>query len=71
MLQGYTVLPVTHEQATVAVADSTDIKSTLDLGSSLMTLAEHPQLGDIIVIENSIGKSAIALQSERAKKISN
>jgi hypothetical protein len=71
MLQGYTFIAITHEQAVMTVAESIDTKSKLDIGYSVTTIAEHPIFGDIMVVENCVGPSVIAVHRDRAKKFSN
>ena len=70
MLHGYTIIPVTHEQAVITVAESLDAVSSMDAGSATTTLAEHPVFGDIVVFENAAGQSIIVAHRDHAKKFS-
>jgi hypothetical protein len=68
MLHGYTIIAVSHEQAINILAETVDVSSALDTGCGIMTVAQHPQHGDLIILDNAIGKCAIALHQDHAKK---
>jgi hypothetical protein len=71
MLQNFTIVPLSNEQAIVLRAETVDVESTLDGGSMQSTLCSHPEFGTLIVIENTCGSSAVALDKAHQEKLSN
>jgi hypothetical protein len=68
MLQSYTFIAVSHEQAVSTLAETVDSSDMMDMGSGVATLARHPIHGDMIIIDNAAGQSAVALHRDRVKK---
>jgi len=71
MLQNFTIVPLSNEQAIVLRAETIDVGSTLDGGSMQSTICRHPEFGNLIVIENTCGSSAVALDKSHIEKLSN
>ena len=71
MLHGYTLIAVSHEQALNILAEATAPIALLDIGSGTATIMRHPMHGDMIVIDNAIGKCAIALRRGHVEKFTN
>jgi hypothetical protein len=70
MLHNFTIVPLSNEQAMVLRAETNHVESALDGGSMQSTLCRHPELGDLIVIENTAGSSAVVLDKAFVGKLS-
>ncbi len=71
MLSNFVLIPVSYEQAAMTLAETTETFSTMDSGSINTTIASHPIHGPLMVIENTGGKSAIAIHFERRDQFEN
>ena len=71
MLFNFVLIAVSYEQAVMALAETTETFSAIDLGPINTTLASHPIHGPLMVIENSAGKSVIAVLAERRDQFEN
>ncbi|MEZ2310857.1 hypothetical protein AB6809_29855 [Paraburkholderia sp. RCC_158] len=68
MFLGYTLIAVSHEQAIKTLAETVDSKASLDMGSGVATIAFHPVHGDMIIIDNAAGESAVALSLDQSER---
>jgi hypothetical protein len=70
MLQNFTIVAASHEQIINLLAQAESTIGTLDTGSVVTTLAEHPIFGQVVVNENVAGPSTIVLHRDAAEKFS-
>jgi hypothetical protein len=68
MLQDYTIVPVSHEQALNVLAEIIDTMGNLDMGYTVAHIASHPVHGDLFVIENVCGMCAVCIARAQARK---
>jgi hypothetical protein len=70
MLHNLTIVPVSQDQAIVLLAETIAAGSTLDGGSMQTTVCRHPQIGELILIQNALDSSAVVLDRAQMPALS-
>jgi hypothetical protein len=70
MLQNFTIVSLSQDQAIVLLAETIEAGSTLDGGSVQTTVCRHPEIGELILVQNALGTSAVALDKAQIPALS-
>lgn len=64
MLQAVSMIAVSHEVAVTLLAETSNIEGTLDIGPTVVSLADHPSYGRMLIVESATGPSGLGFERD-------